>query len=216
MRQALKQVGRFSCLLGPEVSAELGQQSGRGGGATSPDSGRGRVTLKVPEQTVSHVTAGPATLRLGAAWGLRRRSGNRGTRLRLQAGYGSGQVSMRLDAVGSSCQQSRAPAQPGPTGPGLSQLLFVTRKLETLSAPGAPGQGGGGVGRYTSARTCPDMESCLSLAQAAAGKDCLSPPLCRPEAGAPSVPSGFSWGWSSQRASRLQLGRAGGGGSQAG
>lgn len=29
------------------------------------------------------------------------------------------------------------------------------------------------------------MESCLSLAQAAAGKDCLSPPLCRPEAGAP-------------------------------
>ena len=105
--------------------------------------------LKVPKPTVSRITAGPATLRLGphglAGDGWEPEGPSFGSR---QAG-GSGVGRTYARHSGSSCQPSRAPAQPGPGGPGLSQLPFVTGKLETLSAPERCGA------LTTSAHTCP-------------------------------------------------------------
>lgn len=71
MRQALKQVSTPPVSWGPEVSAELGQQSGRGGGATSPDSGRGRVTPEGARANSQPCHSGPGHPAPGGRMGLR-------------------------------------------------------------------------------------------------------------------------------------------------
>lgn len=207
MRQALKQVSTPPVSLGTRSLYELGQQSGsRGERGHQPDSGRGRATPEGARAKVSHAQAGhPAP---GGRAGCGRREWGGGTGSGSEAelvGVGSGGKTTR--AVAAAVSESRAPQPSQPDGPRTQQLLFVTREIgDAPRRQGAQGRRWRCVGAKYLCRTCPRHGNCLSLAQAAARKSCLSL-LCAGTGRGSSVPVDSPGGAGSQRSSRLQLGR---------
>lgn len=105
-----------SCLLGTQGLYQAGMaERAEGEGPLALTLGGDVRPLKVPEQTVSRVTGGPATLRLGATQACGRRMGTGGTQLRLQAGWWEwGRASICLSQRQQlSAVQSTSPARPG-------------------------------------------------------------------------------------------------------
>lgn len=145
--------------------------------------------LMVPEQTAGRVTAGPASLCLGAAQACRRLGGSRRDQASAPGGLaGVGFGEHMLVAVAAAVSRpERRPSQA--QGPRTQPAAVCDREIEDALGTRGHREGRQRCGALTtSARTCPRRGE---LAQPGAGHSrdglspSLSPPLCGPEDWAP-------------------------------